>query len=282
MSTTEWWIPKARENSVSFKFWRCEVAKLKKLVSRCSVFALLLLSPLVCGVGCSPKVVTKMREQYDEVSLKLQRLDEKGMTEMLEEQKAELSRAVRQVETELELISAHDRVLGAELRSELRALTNEVESLIAAREGDLLEMRRVVLAAVKRSHRREDEVAHRDRLRRFSERNALEVRVSESEVRVAQNSTRRLVGDLVTGLAHNDWSEVRRLFTPDAQEELSERRLAKLRESVPSEPQITVTKLSNEISVAILAGRDGKQATLRLVTRQGATSIDDLILPLTL
>ena len=256
--------------------------KLRKLVLRNSVFSLLLFSLSVCGVGCSPKVVTKIGEHMDEMIVKLQRLDEQGLTEILEEQKAELSRAVRQAETELELISAQDRVLAAELRLELRELTSQLEALIAAREGDLLEKRRVVLAAVKRSHRRQDEVAHRDRLRRFSERNVLEMKVSESELRVAQNSTRKLVGDLVTGLAHNDWSEVRRLFTPDAQEELSERRLAKLRESVPSEPTISISKLSNEVSVATLVGRDGRQATVRLVTRQGATSIDDLILPLTL
>jgi len=244
--------------------------------------AVVLCCAAVVTTGCSPRVVTRVRDYWDEVATRIDRLDEEGMTELLEEKKAELDRAIRQVQTVLDAIEHHDPTLAAQIRSELRELVSDQEAMIAAREGDLLEKRRAVLAALKRSHRKEEEVAHRASLVRLSERTALQARVLESQTRVTQGTTKQVVSEFLTGIARDDWTGVRRLFTPDAQLELTDRRLTKLKDAVPSDPQVTITRLSPEVCVAILAGRDGRQATVRMLTRNGTLSIDDVILPLSL
>lgn len=244
-------------------FWRGGMAA----IFACSLVAL--------ASGCSPKVVTAMRERWEQLEAKVDSLDEQGMTELLQEQQSELSEAIREAESKLASIAAHNPAQAAALRSDFRKLLSDQEEILASREIDLLEKRKLVKAHLKRRHRLEEELVARSRLRRFGELAHAEARVAESSIRVTQAGSRQLVAEFMELLAERDYEEVRRLMTPAAREEISDRKLRRLQLLMPRNPEITL-KMTGSITEVDVTGADGRHASMRLIASSSGLAIDNV------
>lgn len=250
---------------------------MRKFLGIASLLALSLVE-----VACSPKTVTTMRETWEQYSTKVHSVDEEGMRLKIEDQKNDLNRSIREIEVVREVIRESDPIAAAELSSKLETLTARRRLAIEALESEHRDKLKFLVAALEKLDAREELAAEQAAMDRLVVKTALQGRLSKTESSLAQNKAKRVVSEFLLAVATKDSSEVRRLLSTEAQGELSERRLQMLRESLPNDPTMSMTRLSSDLAMVTLAGRDGRQATIRLRTRDGNVAIDDVKLPVSL